>query len=316
MKWFGSIFFMIISSQMHAYIYEIKILKTVSPATQLPHYVIGLSDFHDKQHGIIKNQQADIDRFLLGCNRNDLLVVTEDLSSPGAGGRSRCGNFCIDSRGGILGGLAKKCKQLSVPVENVEYRYCRVAAFGPIFNNIQHNMYTFPSATEITVASLMQEIGAVMKEIQAFKDGRYLSKVYKESLGRMHVQLKQLSVEHGQQACVADILDSCTTVKKRLEYLKHWLTFDSELLDLKMLHAVVNAKQARVILAVAGGAHISKMSQVLQDMGYEMVHQKAASFAQSDDAVHYSVELRDGSDRVQVRPEPVNLNFLQQFIGK
>lgn len=316
MKRLGIACFMIMSCQMHAYIYEINILRTVSPITQSPQYIIGLSDFHDKQHGVIKSQLADIDRFLCGCNRNDVLVVTEDLSSPGAGGRSRCGNFCIDSRGGILGGLAKKCKQLSVPVENVEYRYCRVAAFGPIFNNIRHNTYTFPSATEITVASLMQEIGGVMEEITAFKDGRHLSKVYKESLNRMHAQLTQLQEAHGRQACVADILASCTTEAKRSEYLKHWLTFDSELLDLKILHAVVNAKDARVILAIAGGAHISKISQVLQDVGYEMIHQKIASFASLDDTVHYSVELRDGSDRAELRPEPVDLNFLQQFVGK
>ena len=66
--------------------------------------------------------------------------------------------YFINSKVGILAGLGNFCKENHIPMQNVEYRYCRVVALGPVINNISSDPGAFPSTKRMTVSHLMQEI--------------------------------------------------------------------------------------------------------------------------------------------------------------
>jgi len=78
---------------MHAYIYELVVLKQWDPKHNRYHVFIGLSDFHDKTHPANKEQLTFIEQVLKNCNRTTTKVILEDLSSKGCNERGSCGPF-------------------------------------------------------------------------------------------------------------------------------------------------------------------------------------------------------------------------------
>src|SRR5438067_12099514 len=132
-----------------AFIYRIDILQ---PTNSKDQYILCLSDFHDKTHPATHPQQKYLDSLLDQLVKKNAYVLVEDLSSPNTkSGITGCGSFSVDSRGGILGGLTNTCKEKQIPVENVEYRFCRVAAFGPVLNNPNKSPSSLESTHKITV---------------------------------------------------------------------------------------------------------------------------------------------------------------------
>jgi hypothetical protein len=297
-----------------AYIYEIKVLRTWRPEKQRYHYFIGLSDYHDKTHPANKMHVAAIEDALSRCKPTALKILVEDLSSSATHhDKTRCGNFAVNSRGGVLGGLATRCQAKGFDVDNMEYRYCRVSALGPVLNNLHSCPHDFPSVQQTPVIHLAQEVDAVMTEIEQYDDGKELNKIYKQSLHQAAPALKHFKKNAHAQLSVAEYLDMHSSAQERLEFLKHLLTFDSSLIDIKMVHAVLNAQACSHVLAISGGAHISRVSELLEMVGYEQVYATTVQLYKEYDLKKcVGSTIIDGS--YALRPESIELDMLKSYL--
>lgn len=305
-----------VNGSIYGYVYEVHVLRRWNSERQEYQYVLGLSDFHEKTDSSTQTQVPHIDQLLCHCSNNtETLILTEDLSSRNTSGCCACGRFYVNSRGGLLGGLAEKCEQMGITVNNIEYRYCRVSALGPVLNNITECPHSFPSVKNIRIASLCKEIDIVAQEVESYDDGPILDTIYKADTQEIRSQLHQFNNQQGEDLSVADFLVKATPQADRLAFLKNWLTFDSGLLDLKLAHAVVNAKDKNSIFIIAGGAHVDRVAKILSQVGYEAVHKTKIGYQKEFDLKRcVGCSIINGS--FCIRPSPVDLSCLDQFLHK
>ncbi len=302
----------LIPLQAQSYIYEVKVLRKWNQQNKKYHYFIGLSDFHDKTHAAGQQQLADLVSCFGQAERANIKVVLEDLSSCGSNGRNSCGRFYVDSKGGVLGGLATTFRDMGFDVDNIEYRYCRVASLGPILNNVQQKPHVFPSVATTQVSMLATEVDAIAQEIGSYTDGHKLKTVYNRGLKQINNQLNHFKACQ-QMMNVADYIEQNSTASNRLEFIKRLLTFDSCLLDLKMTHAVVNAPGYDKVVAIAGGAHIGRVSELLEKIGYEVVHTTHVKYKKECDlAKCLGSTVVDGA--YCIRPEPIMLDRVHKYL--
>ena len=294
---------------MNGYIYQACVLE-INKGRNNYHNFIGLSDFHDKIHPYTLTQCNEIQHLLSVCSKENTKIILEDLSSEGSQGRFACGRFFINSRGGILGGLAKQCADQKFTVDNVEYRYCRVSSLGPVLNNLSTSMDAFPSTTEISVTQLVQEIKDIIKEIRSYKDGKQLTAYYKKYIQEVTQELKNLDL--AGSSSVAHYLETHSTPATRLDLLKKLLTFDSNLLDLKLVHSIVSAPQTTVI-ALAGGSHISRAREILEKDGYQVVYNVKVDYGREENLTQcLGSHIIDG--KYCMRPVPIPLGGLCKYL--
>jgi len=287
-----------------AFIYEIKVLKRWDVARQRYHYFIGCSDFHDKRHEATPAQINAIHQLLMRVPKKDTKVIVEDLSTENNCGRKACGRFFLNSRGGILGGLTETCKAYNLSVDNVEYRYCRVIALGPLLHNLKADLSTIPSLRGIRVEDLMQEIQTAMDQIKRYDDGRALAKWYAQNLKELAVHIQRLKMESQVSDSMADYVAKHTTQATRLKLIKYLLTFDSDLLNVIMVHNVQAAANKERVLAFAGGTHIARVIDMLKTMGYKEVYStKPEYFREHNLEKCLGSNITDGA--FCVRPHPV-----------
>lgn len=295
----------------HAFIYRIDILQ---PTNNKDQFILCLSDFHDKTHPETHPQQKYLDNLLDQLVAKNAYVLVEDLSSPNTkSGVSGCGSFSVDSRGGILGGLSATCKQKQIPVENVEYRFCRVAAFGPVLNNPNKSPNSLESTNKITIGEIVAEIKQAIARIQLFRDGDDLQKHYDQNIHSVLNEVKDLELNDKPHVLVADYLKQQTTSRLRPDLLKQLLTFDSELLDMKFVHAIVQAQDKKIILVIAGGAHINKVSELLEKIGYKRIYNTPVAYIKEHN-LNGCIGSRIINDNYCVKPQAVNLDEINQFI--
>ena len=247
-----------------AFIYDLTLLKGVNPHTGKKQLFLGCSDYHDKSHALTNAQLAAIEQKLAECNPRTTHVYTEDLSSRSSDGKSGCGRFAVKSQGGILGGLTGKCQSLGLAIDNIEYRFCRVAAISPVLNNLEANLFSFPSVSNTQIADLVNEIEQVMREVRSYNDGAALNNYYVRSLQEISQQLGELGLAHNSALSVAQFLNSRVSVSDRMHMLKLLLTFDSVLLDLKLVHRIVHSDSN--VIAFTGGSHIERVADVLEEI--------------------------------------------------
>ena len=296
-----------------SYIYEAKVLRYIDPVSKQKVLFVGLGDFHDKTHVAGTQQLAQFMQLLEKSDRSDIKIVLEDLSSCGSGGRGSCGKFFVNSRGGVLGGLAQKCKVLGFEVDNIEYRYCRVASLGPVLNNLDKKPDVFPSVATTKISMLAQEIDVIAQEISTYEDGDALKTHYKQGLDQIAQQLKNFKAEPHTDMNVAEYLEQNSTAQDRLDFIKHLLTFDSCLLDLKMAHSIMNSNGRTKIVAVAGGAHIARVCELLEKIGYEVVYTTKVDYQKEFDLTKcLGSNIVDGA--YCIRPEPINLKRLSKYL--
>jgi hypothetical protein len=148
------IIMLFLSNNVFGYFYHVCVMNK---HTKRQHVVL-LGDYHDKKHPANKGQRAYLESLLKKYNSKKVKLIVEDLSSVNNDGRMICCNFGINCDEGVLGRLANKARALGIAVDNVEYRYCRVAGIGPLLNNITSNPHSFRSSVGITIASLHKEI--------------------------------------------------------------------------------------------------------------------------------------------------------------
>ena len=155
------------------YVYHVSVMKKDQGNSQM---IIGIGDYHDKSHPANNSQRVYLESLIKKCKNVKLIV--EDLSSINDDGRSMCGNFMINARGGILGKLADVARDKGVDVDNVEYRYCRVAALGPLLKNMSLSPSNVIESSSILLKSLSKEVADEIERIQHYKDGVVLNKLY------------------------------------------------------------------------------------------------------------------------------------------
>lgn len=295
------------------YIYEIRVLRKWDGIRQKYQYFIGLSDFHDKTNDSTQSQLNKLEQLLVTLDKNKTALVIEDLSSKNSQGRQECGHFSINSRGGILGGLADKSKEMGLSVDNIEFRYCRVSSLGPVLNNLNASLKDLPSAMHVRVEALVKEIMEEIEEIKRYADGHELNKIYAASIKDVLIAIKTLHLDIPHSLSVADYLAQHSTVHNRLELLKKLLTFDSSLLDLKLMHAVMQSQHKDKVIAIAGGAHIARVCQLLSSQGYNLVSGTKISFAREHDLQRcLGSHIVDGA--FCVKPAPIDLKAFEKAL--
>jgi len=295
----------------HTFIYRIDALRPIDKQQPL---VMCLSDFHDKTHPETHPQQAYVNNLLNQLVKKNAYVLVEDLSSPNTQtGLTGCGSFSVDSRGGILGGLSATCKQKNIPVENVEYRFCRVAAFGPVLNHPNQSLNSLESAKRINIDAIYAEIKQAIERIQQFSDGPDLQKQYAQAIDHVLNELIDLHLSGKSHASIADYLTQQTNSVVRPNTLKRLLTFDSGLLDMSFVHGVLQAHDKNIIVIIAGGAHISNVCELLEKNGYKRIYNTPVAYIQEHN-LNGCIGSRIIDENYCVKPQAVDLHAIDQFI--
>jgi len=291
-------------SGSYAFIYEVKVLKKWDQARNRYQYFIGCSDFHDKRHDATSSQVAAIKGLLKAAPKDHTKIIVEDLSTENNCGRKACGRFFLNSRGGILGGLTQTCKSYHLMVDNIEYRYCRVIALGPLLHNLKADVSTMPTLRNIHVRDILEETQATVDEIKQYKDDKRLAAWYAQTIKELEPHIQRLQMRKHSSDTIAQYVRSYASQKTLLKMLKYLLTFDSTLLDVKMIHSVQSAANKERIIAFAGGTHIGHVVDMLKKMGYEEVYAtKSKYFREHNLDKCLGSQIADGG--FCVRPHPI-----------
>jgi len=294
------------------YFYQIHCKrKEVSPGVF--QFVIGLGDYHDKNHPSNATQREYFEGLLKRFSPSSIKVIVEDLSSVNSDGRLMCCNYAIKSYGGVLGNLADTVRRMNVDVDNVEYRYCRVASLGPLLMNVHKKVDMPRSSSVIMLRDVRDEIVREIKKVNAYNDGTYLNTLYKEVIVSVERALGQLELGKYEYNPVTDYFKTVSK-KKYVQELEKLCVFDSPLLDMHMMHSIARSQDKKIIFVVAGGSHVEKVCNYLTHMGYENV-----AIAGDNAAVYSLLKNTLGSGqqikKAVVRPEPVDLKVLDVFIN-
>ncbi len=265
MYYFLVVIFFLFNS-LDAYIYQAIIMKKWNDLRNRYHYVIGLGDYHIKHDSVIKKQHNQLRSLLTNMDAQCCKVITEDLSVPNVDGRCGSGKFRINSRGGFLGGITEKCRNMGLDADNFEYRYARVCSIGPVLKDVTKDPKAYPSVVGISVGDVVKEIKDESQKIVKFDDGRVLNDWYRASVEQVDKKIVAYGLTDHKMS-MADYLASKQNNPTLLEKL---LTFDRALLDAHIVHSVVNTNKENICL-LAGGSHIERVSQMLEKVGYKRV---------------------------------------------
>lgn len=288
-----------------AFIYEVKVLRKWDSQRKRYHYFIGCSDFHDKRHDATQSQISAIHQLIKQLPKHDTKVIVEDLSTENNCGRKACGRYFLNSRGGILGGLTQTCQSHKLSVDNIEYRYCRVIALGPLLHNLKADVATIPSLKGIRVQDVVQEVRVTSNEIKQYNDGSHLAAWYSKHLKDLAAQIERLKMDRYKTESMADYVHRHTTHENRLKTLKHLLTFDSALLDVKMVHSAIAASDKERVIAFAGGTHVARVIDMLKKMGYKEIYSTQSRYFREHNLDKcLGSHITDGA--FCVRPHPIN----------
>ncbi len=311
----GALFYLLVAMPGYGYLYKDKDVYTLrkwNPERQRYRYWVGFCDFHDKTNKANFAQRRKIEELLPQRARDSFHVQVEDLSSPNDEGRLGCGSFYINSSVGILAGLASFCKEHAVPVQNVEYRYCRVVALGPVINNIAADPFIFPSTKRMMISHLMQEIEQTYSELMQSNDNPIFKNLLSQKFQEIADTMKKMDLWRYQSKSIADYLSAFSLPMQRLDIVKNLLTFDGILIGFKLVDGVIKVPDKDMIVAFAGGTHIAEEYALLQRIdGWEPIKmgnhplERAASVSQdiAAPAVGYGI-----------KPAPLSIELLEHYL--
>lgn len=287
-----------------AFIYEVKVLKKWDQSHNRYQYFIGCSDFHDKRHNATSSQISAIKGLLMAAPRDHTKIIVEDLSTENNCGRKACKRFHLNSRGGILGGLTQTCRAYHLQVDNIEYRYCRVIALGPLLHNMKADVSTMPPLRGIQMRDILEETQATVDEIKQYNDDRRLVAWYAQTIKELEPHIQRLQMRKYSGDTVAYYVRSYASQKTLLKMLKYLLTFDSALLDVKMIHSIQIAANKERIIAFAGGTHINHVVDILKKIGYKEVYATQSKYFHEHN-LDKCVGSQITNDSFCVRPHPI-----------
>jgi len=306
---------MLTSSNSVGYYYYMCIWKEiVNKNIDNPQIIVGFADFHDQQHSINRQQQVDFDQILLKklATYNGKLIV-EDLCSVNNDGRMNCCNFGIHSEQGVLGRLADKAREAGVGVDNVEYRYCRVAGISPLLNKLNQNPSSFKSAVAIDTLSLHKEVIDEINTIKNYNDGKILNAVYKNAIASVNKELLRINFGNSSRQKKITIADYCSKFSHNQyrQELEKLCIFDSSLIDMKIIHSIVTSPQTRYIVIAAGGAHIEQMNTMLKKIGYALVFATPQPLCLT---LKKLVNINNNTQPEDI-PQPIDIAAVSKFIN-
>jgi hypothetical protein len=293
------------------YLYQLAAYgKIMNPHTQSQQLVLCLGDYHLKTHPANKDQRAYIESLLKRSVDKKIKFIVEDLSSVNNDGRMVCCNFGINCSEGVLGQLAHKARSLGVAVDNVEYRYCRVASIGPLLSNITANPQSFRSTATIAVTSLYKEVIDEIEKIKKYNDGKLLNSVYKRAVNSVYSALARM--DFIKKKTVAEY---CTQLQRKQyrQELEKLCIFDSALIDMNITHSVVTSPEVPLIVVLAGGSHTEQVGSTLQKMGYTSLLQTSVV---TKPVVTKALNSDNACAVTEVHPEPIDMKIIERFMEK
>lgn len=293
---------------MHAYLYQAVVLKKWDDVCDRYQYVIGLGDYHAKRHPANRVQREQLGELLAHTDGDELKVLTEDLSAANSDGRFGCGPFYVNASGGFLSGITEQCRAYGIDTDNLEFRYARVCALGPVLNN-EHKMYSYPSVCSISVGQVCDEIYQECACIEQFDDGQAaVNDWYTASIRDVMQYADKLALDKHRRKSMADYL---SRKRKRLPLVKDLLTFDRCLLDARIVHAILECQDKERICVIAGGSHIERVSDLLQKIGYQpLIHIKPLYY--KGNGIQNAVSL-PMEDQPSSLPKPLDMHRLRDF---
>jgi len=259
---------LLLGNTVYGYFYYVCVVKKV--VNKQKQHIILLGDYHDKKHPANQDQRAYLESLIKKCAAVKGKLIVEDLSSVNNDGRMVCCNFGINCSEGVLGQLAHKARELGIGVDNVEFRYCRVAGIGPLLNNIEVSPFSVRSSATITTSSLHKEVVDELEKIKRYDDGKQLNNLYKKTVTSVRDALLKMRLCVDHECTVAQYCVQLRSKQYRQE-LEKLCIFDSALIDMNILHSIAARKKNPYIFVVAGGSHAEQVSAMLQSMGYELV---------------------------------------------
>lgn len=262
-------------SSLSAFIYEITVMRIPLSSDGSYYYFIGCSDFHDNSHAQALSQREQLLHIFDKANRLHTHIILEDLNSPNVHGKQGCKNFMLSCEKGVLAQLTQDLQRNGYRAENVEYRFGRVIALSEFLKNVeinaQSNPYNYASACALRVDDILHEVDDVLEEIQKYRDGVLCNALYAAGCEKIKQSLKQFKFLQQKEKSIATFCLDNSTVANRLLFLKQLLTFDTDLLDFKMLHSIVGVQNKQCAVVIAGGTHIAHLSELLKNVGFEQV---------------------------------------------
>lgn len=287
---FFVIMVLLITNNNFGYFYYACVVKIIK--NNKPQYIILFSDYHDKMHDANKNHRRALECLLKKNKSCNVKLIVEDLSSINNDGRMICCNYGINCARGVLGHLANKARALGICVDNVEYRYCRVASIGPLINNIQADPHSFRSSTGIKLGMLYNEIINEIEKIKRYDDGKKLNVFYKHAVAQVRNTLCKMKLcSKDKTATVAHYCAQLHQEKYR-QKLENLCIFDSALIDINIMHSIMSSAEP-IIFVVAGGSHIQQVHALLKQIDGQTI------FATPGEKV----------------PQPIDLVLIDTFIS-
>jgi hypothetical protein len=140
-----------------------------------------------------------------------------------------------------------------------------------------------------------------------------LNKIYDHQIKEVFGSLKALHLDKSHQMSVAEYIHRHSRPNNRLELLKKMLTFDSCLLDIKLAHSVVQAQDKQKVIAIAGGAHITRVAQMLIKDGYSQLMTTNIVFDRENDVQKcLGSHVIDGA--FCIKPAPIDLMLFERAL--
>jgi len=287
-------------------------MKKANSSPLKEQFIIGLGDYHDKDHPANKDQRSYLELILKKSLARVKLIV-EDLSSVNNDGNGMCCNYAISTRGGVLGKLADFARAYLIDVDNVEYRFCRVVAVGPLLNSASIAKNS-TSGAAININELYKEVVDELEKIRKYDDGSMANALYKRIIADVNKAFGQLKLDHIRNISIGEY---CSRLSKNnyIKNLERLCVFDSPLIDLKILHSIVSCQDKPIIIVAAGGSHIEKMNSFLQSIGYQKVAipSTSAHIQQNVYNMLASGKRKNSSNRYN-KPSAINLDVLEHFL--
>lgn len=299
---------------LQGYIYdEPKSLRKWNPQNNRYHYWVGFCDFHDKTHPANNLQRQKIEELLLKSDTRNMLIQVEDLSSANQEGCLGCGSFYIQSKTGILAGLANFCNAHNIAEKNLEFRYCRVVTLGPVINNITADPTLFPSTRKMTIGHLLQEIERVYNELLLGAQGPAFKKELNRAIASIKKNIREFNFDTQADKSIARYVADNSTPINRNEMIKNILTFDGVLVGFRLVDSTLNNQHKEKIVAFAGGTHILEAYDLLQKIGgYEPVMPASGNMLMLS-PVNSAIGA-GGGGILQAKPKPVSLELLEHYL--
>ncbi len=176
--------FIFMPQNIQSYLYQAVVMRKWNDLHDRYHYFIGLGDYHNKKHPANQEQRDQLANLFAQADPTDVKVLTEDLSVRNSDGRFSFGRLYVNSRGGFLGGITERCQCWGIDVDNLEYRYARVCALGPLLNHSKQHPQSFASVRGISVDQLYREVSDECDRIDSFDDGPILNEWYQKCIQR------------------------------------------------------------------------------------------------------------------------------------